>query len=66
MHNLLGNLTFWLFPLAALLLFRALRRTSEITVGEPAAANCSSDRPAHYVIERLPAFSRFNTDACRA
>jgi hypothetical protein len=25
-HNLLGNLTFWLFPVAALLLFRALRR----------------------------------------
>ena len=26
MHNLLGNLTFFLFPVAALLLFRALRR----------------------------------------
>ena len=26
MHNVLGNVTFFLFPLAALLLFRALRR----------------------------------------
>ena len=26
MHNLLGNLTFFLFPVAALVLFRALRR----------------------------------------
>ena len=26
MHNVLGNLTFFLFPLAALLLFRALAR----------------------------------------
>ena len=33
---------------------------------EPAAANCSSDRPTHNVIERPPAFPRIGTDACRA
>ena len=34
MHNVLGNVTFFLFPLAALLLFRALRRRgSRLTPG---------------------------------
>ena len=36
MHNLLGNLTFFLFPVAALVLFRALRRRGS-RLGPPIA-----------------------------